>query len=419
MHDRGSNEYERMKITVPSGKAYVRGAGMQVANCIGILILLVSGSVLARIVTPETIGIYSFVMSVTSMMGIIALPGLQTALVRAIATGNEGNYRKSVWMAFSWSWIGGAALGGISIWNFMEGNRELGMSFAISAAAFPLVSITPFYGSYYAGKELWKTATWLWLINAAGAAAGMMTGAYIGKTPEAMMAGYAAGQIATGGVFTGYIFRKARKGKTDEEAIAFGKHLTAAEAISTIAFYLDSVLVGTYLGFEALALYSFAKIIPEQGKSVTKMVASLASPRLSRMSKEEMRAVIFREWGTLTSAMAGLTLVYIVMTPKIFAVFFPAYAEAVPYSQIFSLSMIAFANHLGYQALTTRLDGKAVIHLNIASSFVTIAALMILLPPFGLMGAIIARVGSRLCSLILTAIILKRSLRSEPEKAPA
>lgn len=390
---------------------------MQAANCVGMAILLVSGSVLARIVTSETIGIYSFVISITSMMGAIALPGLQNALVGAIATGNEGNYRKSVWMAFSASWTGTAILGAMALWNLAEGNTSLGTSIMIGAATFPLISIAPFYGSYYAGKERWKEATWLWLISAIGAAAGMMAGAYVWKTPEAMMAGYAIGQIATGGVFTLRTLRKTGNGKIDDRAIAFGKHLTAAEAISTLAFYLDSVLVGIHLGFEALALYSFAKIIPEQGKSVTKVVASLAAPRMARMGADEMRKTVFREWKMLAGGMVCLSGLYIAAAPEIFALLFPAYAEAVPYSQIFSLSMIAFANHLGYQALATRLDGSAIMRLNMASGIVTMATLMILLPQFGLMGAIVARVGSRFFSLFLTAIMLERSLaRGEGRK---
>jgi len=67
----------------------------------------------------------------------------------------------------------------------------------------------------------------------------------------------------------------------DSNVTQYGKSLTWASVISSIALEFDNVLLGLSIGFIDVAIYRIASIIPEAFRSLSKMMVSLSLPKIA------------------------------------------------------------------------------------------------------------------------------------------
>mgnify|MGYP001558291574 FL=1 len=81
--------------------------------------------------------------------------------------------------------------------------------------------------------------------------------------------------------------------------------------------------------------------------------------------------------------------------PLLFRILFPQYIQAVPYTQVLALSLALFPLGVFGTALKAEGNMKKIYVFSIVTPFIQIAATLILIPIFGVWGAIWARVGER------------------------
>ena len=189
-------------------------------------------------------------------------------------------------------------------------------------------------------------------------------------------------------------------------AIRYGFHLSFLDAPATIANYLDSILLYQLLGPASLAVYSFALAPTEQIKGFLGLSATVAAPKLfARTATHEetdelkrtltlkiLRSVLF------TSVLVGF---YILLAPWFFRTFFPAYKEATLFSQVLSLSLLLFPLGLFNTALKAEGNLRKVYIYQLSAPFAQIIAFMILIPLFGIWGAVAGRLLGRLIPHLL------------------
>jgi O-antigen/teichoic acid export membrane protein len=104
--------------------------------------------------------------------------------------------------------------------------------------------------------------------------------------------------------------------------------------------------------------------------------------------------------------MTAIAAIYILFAPFAFHLFFPAYTEAIWYSQIYALALIPLGSIFPNTALQAHAANKELYILNIVSSVFQIGILFPAIAYYGLFGAVIARILSRVFNLVISVVLL-------------
>jgi O-antigen/teichoic acid export membrane protein len=178
--------------------------------------------------------------------------------------------------------------------------------------------------------------------------------------------------------------------------------------LSTIAAQLDKILVFHYLGASQLALYALSQIPVSQTRALLKPIVQMVFPKYSERPIGDIRISIYRKMILLTIPIIVIVTVYIILAPFIFKIFFPKYIDAVLYSQIGILSLLFFQKKLIAYTALAHASKKIIYGMSIYASLSKIILLLVLLPLYGIWGAIFTDLIVHAVGLISSLWILKR-----------
>lgn len=369
----------------------------------------------ARYLPKEFYGDYRYIMSVVGALGIFALPGMATIITRSIARGFEGTFRKGSSLIFSSS-FGITFIGiGIAAWFYTYGNNALAAGFLIAALFVPFAEGLGNWRAYFDGRKEFQKKTGFNIMS--NLFYGLLMGGAIAFIVVFDIAPLLALILLVAAYFFGHgipnilAYRSTLKmvqktAPIEPGAIRYGFHLSLLDAPATIANYLDSVLLYQLLGPASLAVYSFALAPTEQIKGFLGLSAIVAAPKLfartitHEETDELKRTLAFKILRSIffTGALVGL---YILLAPWFYRVFFPAYKEATLFSQVLSLSLLLFPLGLFNTALKAEGNLKKVYIYQLSAPLVQIVAFVILIPLFGIWGAVTGRLLGRLVTHLL------------------
>ncbi len=369
----------------------------------------------ARYIDKDIYGNYRYILSFLSMFGFFSLSGMSFAMTRAVARGYDYTYKRQAKIIFL-STLGITVIGVISslYFFFIKADIAIAMSLAVGALLIPFVEGTGNWRAYLNGKKQFKQKT---IINVRAKVvylAGMLivvacnyffdTSIPIGTL--IMVAGY---MLANGLPNLWYqlkILRTIPKGtRTEPGSITYGIHLTAAKIPQTIAFYLDGVLLYHFLGPVSLAVYSFAIAPVEQLKGLLNSMTAVAFPKFATSTANTLRKTLPTKLLKLIALTILIALMYIAAAPFVYNLLFPQYNESVQFSQIFALSLLAVPLGFLSYALEATKRKKSVYLTNAIFPFIQIGLYIVLIPQYGILGAVLGKVIGRLVSTVGTWII--------------
>lgn len=363
----------------------------------------------ANLLDIAVYGYYKYILSLTGILVIFTLPGIGTALTQATARNLEGSFYTGFKTKLKFGTLSSLAAVILAGYYFFQGNYTLPIPLLIVAVFFPLMQSSQIYGSFLAGRKLFKTATKYNVLSQILSVGALITALFFTKNLFLLIAIYFISNTSLNYFF--YLFTKIKfrpKKNEDLKTLAFGRHLSLMEIIGVVASYIDGILVFHYLGAIELAVYSFAIAPPEQIKGFLKSIQTLALPKFAQKTKEEIRATIFKKNVKLFFFLLLIVCLYILIAPFLYKIFFPKYLEAVFYSQIFSVSLLAYVIFLPLTALQSQMATKKLYKINTYGSLVQILLLFLFVYFFGLLGAILAKVISRFIGVALTFWFAKK-----------
>lgn len=362
----------------------------------------------AHYVPKDAYGTYRYLIAAFWTLTAFTMTGLPVAISRAVAKGREGTFRASIPYSVLWGLPLALIALGTSVYYFLHENSILGYGFGIIAIFGPLMQAAYLWGSYLNGKKDFRMTALFGSLFAILPAIALFVAMLVNPDPLVLLFVYFSAAVATGLSIAFFIFIRYRPNKeTDPESRNLGWHFSAMNLLATIAQQVDKLVVFHYLGAIELAVYSFATALPEQLKNVFGSVSTLAMPKFVARPFEEIRANF---WGRLWLYTGVLTLVafaYIAIAPFAFNLFFPAYKEAIWYSQLYALSLIPMGGALSMTLLQAHKANRELYIYNIVSPVFQIGALIVLTSLYGLAGAIIARVAARALALIVGGILVE------------
>lgn len=370
-----------------------------------ILFLLTLGY--ANFLSKDTYGNFRYIQSVAAVLVALTLTGMNTAVTQAVARGFDGTLRKAIRIQLKWSILYTLACLGIGAYYFWNGNTEFGISlFAISF----LTPISLTYNTYIAflnGKRNFRELSQYNFLSTLFVATATF-GAMILTHSVIALVVTNAGANALANLFI--YFRVVRthnlNNQDDPQAISFGKHLSLMGVFATAASQIDSILVFHTLGAAELSIFSFAVAIPDRLKGFTKILSSLALPKFSIQNRSQLITGMKRRMPIFILLLSGLAALYALISPMVFNIFFPKYHDSIHLTQLYSLALVASAANVPIAALMSQRSKRELYVFTSSSSLFQIVCSILLIPPFGQIGAVVARLLSLFYNLAFSIISL-------------
>lgn len=377
----------------------------QVVSSLCALLLAVA---FANLVSPETYGTYKYVLSLAGLMAIFSLPGMNTALARSTAQGRESALHAATRARVLHACVGSLfALAG-SAYYFLNGNIELALALLVIAATLPLFDTLTSYLFYFVGKRRFDLRTRYYALTQIASTLVLVATLFFTDDLVLLLLAYFVPLTVIRAALYARFARAIPRASTEEEDAEvkrYGMHLTAMQVLTTIANEVDKVLIWKFLGPAQVAVYTFALAIPEQVKGPLKGVGELAFPKFAGQTPEEVRRnrpALFRKLALYAFALLVASLLYVLIAPYVFAILFPQYAESIPFSQLFALSIVANVASIPIALLSAQQKTKAQYVIAVVQPVITIGLLIALIPPYGIMGAVIALLAGKFATVIIS-----------------
>ncbi len=390
---------------------------MSLGSIVNMGVALLLSIAYARYIPKEVYGSYRYVFSVLGAAGIFALPGMAVIITQSVARGFSGTYRQANRIIFYGS-IGISVISaGASIFFFRQDNLTLATAFLAGAIGIPFVEGLGNWRGYFDGVKAFKRKTILNIKIKIFYGISMLSAIFC------IWFFYLPPMIATALLVSAYVIplgianifavrttlqEVPPNAPIEPDSIRYGMHLSLGTVPTTIASYIDSIIVYHYLGPIALATYAFATAIPDQIKVIFINIASTTTPKLAQQAftveqKRELTKKLFRASIFTTLIILG----YIIVAPLIYMIFFNRYLDAIPYSQVFVISLALFPFGIFGNAIRAEGNIKKNYILDSTVSGIQIVALLMLIPWYGLWGAIWGRVIGRFANNFFSYVLFR------------
>ncbi|MCD4694382.1 oligosaccharide flippase family protein [bacterium] len=365
--------------------------------------------IFANFLPAETYGTYKFVISFIGILSIPTLSGINTALIRAVAQGNEGTLYPALKVKLKWGVWGALGALIISGYYFYNNNTTLGSSFLIMAFFIPFFNTLNIWVQYLNGKKDFKTLGKYKAFYNIITISIVISTVIVTQNIFIILFVYFISNSLTRLFFLKKSTKKHPINKNyDKASIKYGKHLSLMSILGPISKQIDKILIFHYLGPIQLAIYAFSLRPIEELNGLLDSFSKLSLPKLSQRSMPELKKSIPKKMIKLFIILIILVTIYIIISPYLYQKLFPQYIEATIYSQVFALSIIFFPKMLIGQTLTAHARKKQLYILRTLTPLFKIFLLLILLPIYGIWGAIITLIASELFHLILLLLFFKK-----------
>lgn len=367
------------------------GFWLTFANVVAILFNLLLSVLFARFTSKGFYGQYKFAQSIFSLLAIVTLPGMNTAIQQSVAKGYSWSLIRGVKEKLKWSLLAWPILAAVAVYFILLEDNPLGWAFLI---AMPLFSLNYGFanGAFFTGRKRFRATS---LINVAQRIflVGLVASAVLlfENVIAAVLAFLLAYAVLNLGVFL-YIKREIQDApdqRDDTELISYGKHLTAMDILSSTVTELDSLLLAYFLGFQEVAIYGIARNIPGVVKGLHKQISSLTLPRLAITRTAKVHLKIRTKLGHLLVVGGIPTVVLIVVLPIFIPIVYsPKYAASTLPAVILAISIVLNPlKEVLVSALTSHKRTRELYYFKMLSPGARIVLLVLLIPLFGVLGA--------------------------------
>lgn len=361
----------------------------------------------ANLIEPEKYGNYKYVLTLAGVIGVFTLTGLTTAVTRATARGHEGTLPYAFRLSLTWSIVMVLiALLGAGYYYINE-NIFLASSLLIIGATSPIITAASLYRPFLMGRKNFKKASLFGILQSVVPTLSVLLGVLLSLPLIALVLIYFISTTIILSFLYQYTVKLVKNEEVDSITNFLGKHLSIMGIISTVGNRLDSILIFQLLGGTELAIYTLATTVPDTIRGSLKNIDTLAMPKFSVKEREDVKRAVWSKTPLIFSITLSIAIAYAFAAPYIFEILFPKYLASIPFTQVYALII-----PLSFALASAYFDSQAAVKeryiLNISNTIFKIAAVVAGIYFFGIMGAIIARVATRIFNVGLSALFIAR-----------
>lgn len=372
---------------------------------------LVATYFLARSMSRESFGEYNMVLNAIGVLTIFSLSGLNNSIMQAVARGYAGTYRATVPIAFASSFLASVVLIVLGGWYYWRGHLQLAQGLVIAAFLFPLTHGLVQWKSVITGNGGFGR-----LLLHDGLAGVMTYGLIVASVllyPGQYVLPIVVALVVPGiynVLLTVLSYRQIpRDAPVETRNVRYGIETSVFSSLGAIGSNLDRLLLFFFLSPAALAVFVAAGRLPDLLSGAMQDVSAVLAPRLAKYDSyterlDRMFALLSVIYGT-----AIVLLAFTAMPALVVFLFGDAYADAVPYAQALTCSVaIGYLANLRFRYIRSQIDARSFRDITLISSAVRLAAFVILVPPFGLVGAVVASFIYRLALMGVVRVAIRR-----------
>lgn len=363
----------------------------------------------ARFLPKLIFGQYSYVLAFVAFFGSLALPGMETAVTRAVAQGRKTVLSMATKKTLPWAVASAFPFIIISLFYALKSPSDTTLAKIFLVCFFltiPLWSLR-FYEAYFVGEKKFKQFFVVTTISNILSFVAIIV--VIFTKPQTLFLVVIPLLISVTFSFTvNQLISPKKKSSFTATDYKYAKKLNVLRIVTYMGLAADKIIITKLLGFEALAIYSFAQLLPEQLKSLFKNFQVLSLPKLSQTDLSGMDRKFYRQLSHLFLLAFAIVAIYISMAPWIFKLFFPPYHEAIGLTQIYALSLLTAPTLI----ITTLFEVKSEIPAlkwQIYSHYLLrILLIIILTSQFKLLGTVWAVTLSRFFLLFSSLLLMRK-----------
>lgn len=388
----------------------------QVAALSGALALAV---MVSHYVPKTSYGEYKYILSIIALLSSFSLNGIGGAVLQSAAQGFDSALQKGFWANLRWSFVIFIGALVMALYYFLAGNITLAAGILIGGSFSPFIASASLFSPYLAGKKDFVHQT-LFSIGDNLIPIGLMIGTVmLTSSPLALVTVYFVSNTLAALFFyrrTLIMYAESAQ-KHDETMLRYSKHLSVMGILGGIAENIDQILLFHFVGGVQLAVYNFAIAIPNQMRTPIKNIDAMLQARFVNRTAKEIRSGMRNKVFWYFISVVALAAAYFFIAPYIFKFLFPQYLDAVRYSQIYILWIIALSFDPINSYISSRKHVKALYASTIAYSLSKIALLFVGVLYWGLMGVIVARIATQWISVVFNYALYRRVLLADGGEA--
>lgn len=394
---------------------FKNGGIISVSHTIGTGFGFVVTLLLANFVDSTTYGQYKYVVSVAGVLGAFTLSGAGSAVLQAVSKGYEGLLHTEEQRYKLWSTPSLILAFIFGSYYVIQGDHVLGWGVILMTVINYVQNIFLLHVSFLNGKKDFVLLAKNQIISSSLVALSIAGVTLTGYTTIIyIILAYHGSQT----LFQIWAHRRTLKKYTPNTAIheteqKLSVHLSIMNVINIISEYIDKVLIFQFLGPYQLAVYTFSVGIPDQLRSINKLINAIVIPKLNTKSDTDLIYSVRKHTRTYVLITIALSIIFALSAHTIYSVFFPQYIESVRYAQIYILILPLIAlGILAGNALQIKGLIKSIYLVRTVDSIIKIALFVVLIPLLGVLGAIIAVLASKGFTIIVQIILYTKWKRS-------
>lgn len=386
-----------------------QGGVLYIGNIIAAAVSFVSAIAYAHLLSKTNYGEYKYLLSLLNLAGITTLRHLNAVVTQAVAQNYDGILKKAFLTKLKWGLIGSLICFGLAGYFYFQNNLIFFWCLLISGFLLPLFESSALYSFHLQGKKYFAKQVIYESISVIISSAAVIATIIITKNLIVLFTVFLAINTLLNTIFLLVTLKKhVRNDKSDVSFLRFGKELSFLGIASMITRELDRVLLFNFINAAGVAIYSFATMPALQATEILKNLRTIALPKFALRSREELKKTLLHKVLKLTLLILAGIIIYSLIAPIIFKIFFPQYIDAVDYSRVFFLSLLTFPATVIELAFQARVMKKELYTLTIFNTVTSIILLFILTPMLGIWGVIIARLVTAFAKTGLILIFFKK-----------
>ena len=376
----------------------------------------------ANCFSKETFGKYQIVTAAMAVVTTFCLPGLDDAAMISSARARDGNLAVLIRQRVAIAVLGALVVAGWGVVRYHGSDRVMMAAFLATALVFVPLQLQPMWDAFTNGKRRFRLLATGEALVAVASLVGVGGFALVGWTGDAMLPWVVLATLGLTAVVTlGLLARLPGMKQNDDRdpaIVTYGHHVTVASILGWV-FKSDRLIVGEVMSAPDVAMLSIALLLPNQVKVFFTAFEQIFLPNVTaaasvRDAWDYIRPRMARLW----AAYSALGVIGFFALPVVIPmVFSHRYIESVPFARWLWLSLCLSSPFTFLASILNAQRDKPFLYLkNIASPAITLVLFVLLIPRYGLVGAVGARIANHVLVVILHVVYfawaLKKSTRA-------
>ena len=343
----------------------------------------------ARYLPQDIYGTYRYVLAAYTLLIIASLPGLDTAVLETLSKGNQGAFTHAIKTKFIYGFIGTALSWVYGIYHLYTGDITLFWLFILIGVFLPCIECLSLYTALLNSQRRFGVWAITEIANQLFSTAALFISIYFTDNIFIIVTAYFIPYILVRLVATLYCFKKyISNTEYDPDYLSYGKVMTWYQIITRGIASVDQMVLFHVMGPAQVAIFSIATAIPQRFQSILKITGTLAFPKYANRSEEDIKKYLPKKMIAFGLIILTVCFAYASIAPYFFKIFFPKYLASVPYSQLAILFTLSGLTYPFGAYLSAHKKVKENYIFAIISFAVKVTCLIILVPLYGIWGAI-------------------------------